>query len=371
LSQAVARELGILLDGSIPQSQKLPKIPKTTFTLRLVLMKTLPSLQAQSRLQTKLTLQTVKMKTLPIPQLLIPQLLLLDLSRPLESPDTFSRAQFPRLHSMTLPFLHMTKPYLADKPLSMPSTTPKDIPINRRTLERVALYAYHMRVANTDLINKKSTSVYAKVYNSLGLHPGFAELKKTLVSIADLMYGFEKEAMRRDNILFKHNTTSATQEQAISWIADVTRNPENSVRSHALRFTAWVDLVEAEVDSAIYTDGASLPGGALPLARRAINLVFEQEEVRNRMAQQGEYWAGSPDAWVTPTELDEECIRYVRRRDREFPPIYVVDDRDDLDHPLYPSMPRIVSSTGRYVQIPNVVGVSDPSVSNGDMMDVD
>lgn len=222
-------------------------------------------------------------------------------------------------------------------------------------------------------MNRKFTSVYAKIYTSLELHPGFVELKKISKSIADLMYGVEKEALRRDNILFKHNTTSATQEQAISWIADVTRNPENSVHSHARRFAAWVDLLEAEVDAAIYTHGASLPGGDLPPARRAINLVFEQEEMRNQIAQQGEHWAGSPDAWVTPTELDEECIRYIRRHDREFPSIYDVDDRDDLDHPLYPSMPRIVSSTGRYVQVPNVFGASDPSVSTTaeDMMDVD
>jgi hypothetical protein len=241
----------------------------------------------------------------------------------------------------------------------------ENIPINRRRLERVANYSNFFDRASGDL-DDKICALDEKRNGAIERYPAIREIFETLDRLDDAETHVLDEAMYRDRILFRYNTTSATEQQTRRWMADITRNPENSVRSHIRRFSEWINLIEAEYSSAISTNGASLPGGSLPPARRAINLIFQQEETRDQMRMQGDEWAGLADAWITPSEDEERIVRRTRRRDRRFPEFYNTDDAYDNDY-LYPDEhPLVESSEGRYVQIPDAFGIADP-----DMMDID
>jgi hypothetical protein len=191
----------------------------------------------------------------------------------------------------------------------------ENIPINRRTLERVTRYVYFFDKATGDL-DDRIGALHDNRDSDIERYPAMRDMFETLDRLEHATAHVYDEAMRRDRILFQYNTTSATEQQTRSWIADITRNPENSLRSHVRRFSEWVHLIEAEYTSAISTNGASLPGGSLPPARRAINRIFEQEEIRDQMRMQGDQWTGPADAWITSSEDDERVIRRTRRRDR-------------------------------------------------------
>jgi hypothetical protein len=248
----------------------------------------------------------------------------------------------------------------------------ENIPINQRTLERVTRYVYFFDKATGDL-DDRIGALHDNRDSDIERYPAMRDMFETLDRLEHATAHVYDEAMRRDRILFQYNTTSATEQQTRSWIADITRNPENSLRSHVRRFSEWVHLIEAEYTSAISTNGASLPGGSLPPARRAINRIFEQEEIRDQMRMQGDQWTGPADAWITPSEDDERVIRRTRRRDRRFPEFYNTDDASDNDYRYPEEHPLIESSEGRYVQVPDAFGVPDPSNSDNDtdMMDVD
>ncbi|KAH0144904.1 hypothetical protein KCU67_g12878, partial [Aureobasidium melanogenum] len=138
-------------------------------------------------------------------------------------------------------------------------------------------------------------------------HYDVAKMQKIADAAKYLREGFarlRKEAHDRRKIVFEHSTTSATFDQVADWIVEITRNPENSVRSHARRFTEWIWLLEHEIfltaspndrpDNHKFPDGSTIPGYL------AINFAFEQEEVCDQIATQGDVW-------------DESSSRYVER----------------------------------------------------------
>ncbi|KAH0281744.1 hypothetical protein KCU91_g117, partial [Aureobasidium melanogenum] len=102
------------------------------------------------------------------------------------------------------------------------------------------------------------------------------------------------KANDRQNIVFQYNTTTATEIQVAEWIAEITRNPENSVRSHARRLTEWIRRLEYELmldlrlDNPV--DGYKLPDGSSYPDCQQINRTLKQEEVRDQRIMHGENW---------------------------------------------------------------------------------
>jgi hypothetical protein len=97
----------------------------------------------------------------------------------------------------------------------------ENIPINRRTLERVTRYGYFFDKATGDL-DDRTGALHENRDSDMERYPAMRDIFKTLDRLDDAEAHVYDEALRRDRILFQYNTTSATERQTRSWIADVT-----------------------------------------------------------------------------------------------------------------------------------------------------
>lgn len=243
---------------------------------------------------------------------------------------------------------------------------PDNIPLNRRTLARVASYATGMELAYVSVLKTRFEALYKNASNATEPSPRMRNIAETVELLRSAWNQLSDEAKRRDRILFEHDTTSATQLEAFDWIDEITRNPPNSVKHISRRFSRWLNLLETEYSNTVSTDGTSSP------SRREINLAFERQETRDQMAMQGDEWTGSADDWMPVTEQDKKIFYENMISTRWFPAFYSVNDRDDEDYDddVYPI---IKSTTGHVVQTPEAWGVPTPSGFDtaGDMMEID
>lgn len=242
---------------------------------------------------------------------------------------------------------------------------PDDIPLNRRTLGRIATYAVDMGLAYSDIFKLRADELHQNASSSTEHHAGMREIADNVERLENAWIRLLDEAQRRDRVLFQYNTTSATQLEAFDWIEEITRNPPDSVGSHARRFSEWLYLLEREYSNIVN------PGEQKP-SRRGINLAFERQEVHDQMTMQGDQWTGSADDWIPITEQDQQIYTDNNSRTVFFPSFYPADDEDDEDYEN-DTYPIVRSATGRVVQMPEAWGVPDPSESytTGDMMDID
>ncbi|KAH0386142.1 hypothetical protein KCU92_g2838, partial [Aureobasidium melanogenum] len=212
---------------------------------------------------------------------------------------------------------------------------PMDIPVNLCTLQRLSDHTYYLPEALSDDLRTRLLDVSSAANTAIQMpyHYDVAKMQKIADAAKYLREGsarLRNEAHDRRKIVFEHSTTSATFDQVADWIVEITRNPENSVRSHARRFTAWIWLLEHEIfltvspndrpDYHKFPDGSTIPGYL------AINFAFEQEEVCDQMVMQGDVWDESSSRYVERTRqqihADKAVVAELRRRDRAFPSIY-------------------------------------------------
>jgi hypothetical protein len=242
---------------------------------------------------------------------------------------------------------------------------PDDIPMNRHTLARVALYAHGMSDAYRDVLEGRLTKLSISASSPTTRMP---EVVDHLKRLCDAWKYLSDEAEYRDQTLFKNSTCSATREQVFDWIAEITRNPANSVQHHARRFSQWLCMLEEDYSTAVVS--GVFAGPLYRPFRREVNLTFEQQEVRDQVAMLGSAWTGTPE--VRPTAQNKKIMTDNMLRTRWFPTFYDVDDEDDEDYGddfdlPHPSIPYI------YVDLPDDFGIPDPIDSDNaaDMMDVD
>jgi len=232
---------------------------------------------------------------------------------------------------------------------------PTGIPLHRSTLQRISYYADLMSKLCETYGDRHIVNIFYKAVNIQTPHPALDEIMDALEVLYDALRALRAEASRRHDIVFRYRATSATEEQVRVWIAEITRNPDNSVRSHRRRFHEWIGIIWDDLSSVIANIGAST---TLPPARRAINLAFEQEEIRDQMRMQGFEWAGSADDWVAPTPRDNDIIAAARKRDKEYNK-YGIEYLNDSD--FTEGYPATHLSTGRPLLLPLAYGVPRPS----------
>ena len=233
---------------------------------------------------------------------------------------------------------------------------PTGIPLHRSTLQRISYYADLTSKLREIYGDRHIVNIFYKAVNIQTPHPALDEIMDALEVLYDALRALREEASRRHDIVFRYRATSATEEQVRAWIAEITRDPDNSVRSHCRRFSEWIGIIWEDYSSVIATIGAST---ALPPARRAINLAFEQEEIRDRMRMQGFEWPGSADDWVEPTPWDNDIIAATRKRDRWYTKQYGARDLNDSD--FTEGYPATHLPTGRPLLVPLAYGVPRPS----------
>ncbi|KAH0374063.1 hypothetical protein KCU65_g366, partial [Aureobasidium melanogenum] len=253
---------------------------------------------------------------------------------------------------------------------------PLDMPITKHTLLRLSEYIYFLKKALSDELRNELIDMYSAGYIAIEMPHRYsvARLQKIIDAAEYLEKGFVRlrnQAHDRRKIVFEHTTTSATYDQVADWIVEITRNPENSVRSHTRRFTEWIWLLRHEFDLATspeelpddhkFADGSSIPDYV------AVKFAFEQEEACDQMAMQGEVWDESSSRYVERTRqqihADKAVVAESRRRDREFPFIYHPDawfhgggDEDQPDFGLAP----LHSDTRTPIRVPTAFGVPNP-----------
>lgn len=258
---------------------------------------------------------------------------------------------------------------------------PMYIPITLRTLKRLSDYStYLFDALSRDLCNR--LSAFRRGLANMGFYTRQRALEDmadndTLQEVADaalyLEGGLKRlclKAFRRRLRVFEYTTTSVSENEVAEWIAEITRNPENSVRNHARRFTEWLQLLEHTYNLAVLADNSSLHAtlsdGSRYLDHKTINLIFHQEEVRDQRTIQGENWDRSSDTDNDdrPTDTDTLLIAEVRRGDRKFPHLYRPnDDRGDYDPPHWhdgSGRGPVHADTGTRIRIPTAFGVPDP-----------
>ncbi|KAG9606017.1 hypothetical protein KCU77_g541, partial [Aureobasidium melanogenum] len=246
-----------------------------------------------------------------------------------------------------------------------------DIPVNLRTLKRLSDYCYYLRIALSDDLQDQIVGIVDTAYTAMAMPNRYSVLK--MQKIADAAQYLEKGFVRpnkandRHKIVFQYNTTSATEHQVAEWIAAITRNPENSVRSHARRLTEWIRRLEYELMLGIRFDDFpntyKLPDGSRYPNCQQINRILEQEEVRDQRIMQGENWDETSGTFVEASDTDRLLIADVKRRDKEFPSIYRTNDHyGDKDKPSWRDGTRgpIHADSRRFICVPTAFGVPNP-----------
>ncbi|KAH0038837.1 hypothetical protein KCU78_g1425, partial [Aureobasidium melanogenum] len=229
-----------------------------------------------------------------------------------------------------------------------------DIPVNLRTLKRLSDYCYYLRIALSDDLQDQIVGIVDTAYTAMAMPNRYSVLK--MQKIADAAQYLEKGFVRlynkandRHKIVFQYNTTSATEHQVAEWIAAITRNPENSVRSHARRLTEWIRRLEYELMLGIRFD--DFPS------------TYKLPDVRDQRIMQGENWDETSGTFVEASDTDRLLIADVKRRDTEFPSIYRTNDHyGDKDKPSWRDGTRgpIHADSRRFICVPTAFGVPNP-----------
>ncbi|KAG9701126.1 hypothetical protein KCU95_g2577, partial [Aureobasidium melanogenum] len=247
-----------------------------------------------------------------------------------------------------------------------------DIPVNLQTLKRLSDYCYYLGIALSDDLQNQlvKTIDYACIAITMPEQYPADKMQK----IADAAEYLEEGMVRlcnkagdRRKIVFQYNTTSATEHQVAEWIAEITRNPENSVRSHARRFTEWIWLLEYELVFGILPDDSpdnfKLPDGSRYPNCQQINRIFEQKKVRDQRIMQGEDWDETSGTFVEASDTDRLLIADIKRRDKEIPSAYRTNDHyGDQDKPSWRDGfgGPIHADSRRFICVPTAFGVPNP-----------
>lgn len=248
-----------------------------------------------------------------------------------------------------------------------------DIPVNLRTLKRLSDYCYYLQKALTDDLLDQLDDTLDSACTAISMRDRYPAAKMN--KIADAAGYLEEGLVRlcnkasdRRKIVFQNNITSATEDQIASWIAEITRNPENSVRSHARRFTEWIRLLQYELVFGVLPDDApnnfKLPDGSRYPDCQQINRIFKQEEVRDQRIMQGKNWDETSGTFVEASNTDRLLIADLKRRDKDPPQIYRLSDYyGDEDKPHWHDESRrgpVHTDTRRRVRIPTAFGIPGP-----------
>ncbi|KAG9737178.1 hypothetical protein KCU73_g10064, partial [Aureobasidium melanogenum] len=230
---------------------------------------------------------------------------------------------------------------------------PMDIPVNLCTLQRLSDHPYYLQEALSDDFRTRLLDISSAATTAIQMpyHYNVAKMQKIADAAKYRREGFARlrnEAHDRRKIVFEHSTTSATFDQVTDWIVEFTRNPENSVRIHARRFTEWIWLLEHEIfltaspndrpDKHKFPDGSTIPGYL------AINFAFEQEEIH----------------------ADKAVVAEFRRRDRAFPSIYYpneISNRGDEEQPHWHGefgKPPLRADTRTPIRVHTAFGIPNP-----------